>query len=243
MPQTDSPDWIEIPVSDKSIEVLVIRLDESDEIVQSSFTILSDTEKKRACQFVFPHDQRRSIMARARLRQLLAARLDVRPESITFTYGAHGKPVLAGSSVGSNLHFNVSHCDDVAIYAFAHERQIGVDIEKVRVLQDADDVANNFFSVNENVAYNNLAPHDKPQGFFNCWTRKEAFIKAIGEGLSHPLDHFDVSLVPGEPTRFLRIGSTPGASCAWDIYSFEPLPGYVGAVVTQKNLEPGSKFK
>ena len=91
-----------------------------------------------------------------------------------------------------------------------------------------------MFSHGENEVYRSLEPCDKPLGFFNCWTRKEAFIKALGDGLSHPLDRFDVSLAPGEPARILRVGGTAGDHCGWTLHSLRPGPGLIGAIVVQQ---------
>ena len=148
-------------------------------------------------------------------------------------YGAHGKPELAGRFARSGLRFNVSHCDDVAVYAFSCGPEVGIDVEAIRALPDAEAIARRFFSRRENAAYLALDQRDRPLGFFQCWTRKEAFIKALGEGLSHPLDSFDVSLAPGEPAELLRIEPVPGDDRAWRLESFSPAPGYVGAVVVE----------
>lgn len=215
------------------IEVVVTRLDVGREAVLASATLLSDAERQRASRFAFDRDRRRFTVARALLRQLLAARLGVRPESVELVYGAHGKPALARRCADSDLRFNVSHCDDVAVYAFSRGREIGIDVEAIRVIRDADDIAGRFFSRRENEAYLALDPRDKPLGFFNCWTRKEAFIKALGDGLYHPLDAFDVSLAPGEPAKILRVDSTPGDDCGWRTESFSPASGFVAAVVTE----------
>jgi len=110
---------------------------------------------------------------------------------------------------------------------------VGVDIEEIRELSDADDIAMRFFSRRERAAYMRLPVRDRPQGFFNCWTRKEAFIKALGEGLSHPLQSFDVSFVPGRPARILRVGRVAASRCGWTLRSFVPGPGLVGAVALQ----------
>jgi 4'-phosphopantetheinyl transferase len=158
--------------------------------------------------------------------------LSVRPEAIELVYGEHGKPALAASFASSDLRFNVSHCDDVAVYAFAAHREVGIDVEAVRPMSDAADIAARFFSRAENESFEALDPRDRPLGFFNCWTRKEAFIKALGNGLFHPLDRFDVSLAPGEPARILRVENTPGDDCGWRMDTFCPLPGFVAAVVT-----------
>jgi 4'-phosphopantetheinyl transferase len=149
-------------------------------------------------------------------------------------YGAHGKPALARRCAGSGLRFNVSHADDVTVYAFSPGREIGIDIESVRVIPDAEDIAARFFSHRESEAYLALDPRDRPLGFFNCWTRKEAFIKALGDGLSYPLDRFDVSLAPSEPAKILRVERTPGGHCRWTLHSFSPRPGLIGAIVVRK---------
>jgi 4'-phosphopantetheinyl transferase len=139
----------------------------------------------------------------------------------------HGKPALARSRANLHLSFNVSHCEDVALYAFAYGREVGVDVEAIRLIRDADAIATRFFSSRENDTYRALAPCDKPIGFFNCWTRKEAFIKALGDGLYHP------SLAPGEPAKLIRVGSITGENCGWILHSFTPLRGFVGAIAVQ----------
>jgi 4'-phosphopantetheinyl transferase len=155
-------------------------------------------------------------------------------------YGERGKPALARGYAGSDLRFNVSHSDDVAVYAFSSGHEIGVDVEAVRAMPDGDDIAARFFSRCENETYLALNARDRPLGFFNCWTRKEAFIKALGDGLYHPLDSFDVSLAPGEPARIRRVESTSGDDCGWRMESFSPAPGFVGAVVIESGRrQPG----
>ncbi len=139
----------------------------------------------------------------------------------------------------SNLRFNCSHSDDVAAYAFSPGREIGIDIESVRTIHDAEDIAARFFSRREYEAYLALEPRDRPLGFFNCWTRKEAFVKALGDGLDYPLDRFDVTLAPGEPAKILRVENTPGDHCGWTLHSFVPGPGLIGALVVQKPAPRG----
>src|SRR6266566_3639927 len=217
----------------QDVDVVVTCLAAAPQAVRASAALLSDAERHRARRFAFGRDARRFIVARARLRELLAARLGVEADSIEFEYGAHGKPVLSRPFAGSDLHFNVSHCDDVAAYAFSCGHTIGIDLEAVRVISDADDIAARYFSRRENTTYRTLNPRDRPLGFFNCWTRKEAFVKALGDGLSLPLDRFEVSLAPGEPARILRVGHTPGDDCGWRLASFSPAPGFVAAVVAE----------
>jgi 4'-phosphopantetheinyl transferase len=229
------------PLSDKAnalsasdaLEIVVARLDVGLEAVRASATLLSDAERSRASRFAFDRDRRRYTVARARLRRLLSARLGVRPESVEFVYGAYGKPALATRFADSDLRFNLSHADDVAVYAIASGREVGIDVEAVREIPDADDIAARLFSRYEKEAYLALDPRHKPLGFFNCWTRKEAFIKALGEGLCHPLDRFDVSVAPGDPARILRVGAKSGDDCGWRMQSFSPAPGFVAAVASE----------
>jgi len=221
-------------MADPAVEVVVTRLDVGPDIVRASAALLSDAERQRASRFRFDREHRRFVVARARLRQLLGARLDVRPDAVELVYGKRGKPALAGRFADSGLRFNLSHCDDVALYAFSYGREIGVDIEAVRMVPDADVIAAHMFSRGENEVYRTLDLRDKPLGFFNCWTRKEAFIKALGDGLYYPLDRFDVSLAPGDPARILRVESTTGDRCGWTLHRFWPGPGLIGAIVVQQ---------
>jgi 4'-phosphopantetheinyl transferase len=222
-----------------AIEVVVTRLDVGPDAVRAAAALLSDAERHRARRFAFDRDRCRFVVARSRLRQLLGERLEVRPDLVELVYGIRGKPALAGRFADSDLRFNLSHCDDVAVYALCHGREVGVDVEAVRVVPDADAIAAHMFSRRENEVYRTLDPRDKPLGFFNCWTRKEAFIKALGDGLYYPLDRFDVSLAPGEPPRILRVESTTGDDCGWTLYGLLPGPGLIGAVVVQQ-VDPAS---
>jgi 4'-phosphopantetheinyl transferase len=227
------PAWTRFHPIDESIEVLGARLDVDPATVRVLAELLSDAERRRAKLFAFERDRCRFIVARALLRRFLAAWLGIRPESVELVYGAHGKPALARCCSITDLRFNVSHSEDVAVYAFALGREVGIDVEAVREIRGADDLGARFFSRREYEAYLALDPRDRPLGFFNCWTRKEAFVKAIGDGLYHPLDRFDVSLTPGEPARILRIDEKHGGDCGWAIHSFAPESGFVGAVVVQ----------
>ncbi len=225
-----------LSVADDAVEVVQLRLDAENARTADLAACLSDAERARAGRFVFERDRRRFIVGRARLRELLASRLRTRPDRVELDNGPRGKPRLAGSFAESDLRFNLSHCGDVALFAFSRGREIGVDVEAVREMRDADAIAARFFSPRENQSYLALAPRDRALGFFNCWTRKEAFIKALGEGLHYPLAGFDVSLAPGEPARILRIGDAPDHDGAWRLESLAPASGMVAAVVVQGHL-------
>jgi 4'-phosphopantetheinyl transferase len=217
--------------SSGEVEVISVPLNAEPATVDELALCLSDGERLKASRFVFGRDRRRFVVARAWLRRMLGSRLGLQPEAVEFEYGPRGKPALSPQLTESQLRFNVSHSEDIAVYAFARGREVGIDVEAVRAIEDADAIVGRFFSAHEYRAYRTLDPRDKPLAFFNCWTRKEAFIKAIGDGLYHPLDSFDVSLAPGEPARILRVGDVPGESCGWHLETFSPAPGFVAAVV------------
>jgi 4'-phosphopantetheinyl transferase len=197
-----------------SVQLVSARLDAPPELVRRLYARLCGAERRRASRFRFERDRRRFVVARARLRELLAQRLETRPESIEFAYGVNGKPRLAGPGARSGWRFNVSHCEDLALYAFSSAGEIGIDVEAVHALAEADDIAARLFSRREHETYRALAPRDRPLGFFRCWTRKEAFVKALGDGLCVPLAEVDVSAAP------------PG----WRLHSFAPVPGFIAAL-------------
>lgn len=215
-----------------AVEIVAAALDITSAQLHRLSLLLSEDERDRAGRYAFERDWRRFVVARGRLRELLAERLDTRPELVELTYGKRGKPALASPLSHGALHFNVAHSGELAVYAFSKSGEVGVDVEALRTLPDADEVAARFFSPREREAYRALDPCHKRMGFFNCWTRKEAFLKALGDGLYHPLDSFDVSLTPGEPARILRVADAPGEESGWTLESLIPAPGYVAAVVT-----------
>ncbi len=215
------------PLGPDEVHVWCLRLARPSAVVSALFTILSSAEQARAAKFHFAEDRAHYVVGRATLRLLLGDYLQMEPTAVPITYGPHGKPALAAG----DLHFNVSHADGVALLAFAWRRVLGVDVERVRPLPDADRVARRFFAAAEVAAYTAVPDADKAQAFFNCWTRKEAFIKAVGDGLSYPLRSFVVTLRPGEPARLVQ--AQDEMATRWELQSLAPLPGYVGAVVAE----------
>jgi len=184
----------------------------------------------RARRFVFEQHRRHFIVGRGLLRLILSHYLEIEPGRLEFEYGPQGKPELAGAAASSELNFNLSHSGGLALYAVTYNRQIGVDIEAIRQLEDMEAIAYRFFSAAEYTALMALAPEERPVGFFNCWTRKEAYIKAVGDGLMYPLEKFDVSLQPGQAAKLLRVQNDPAAVSRWSLQHLEPAPGYVGAL-------------
>jgi 4'-phosphopantetheinyl transferase len=194
--------------------------------------LLSPDEVQRADRFRFPRHRRRFVIARGCLRLLLAAYLGTDAREVSFAYSAEGKPALAPQHE-SDLRFNVSHSGEIAAFAFATARDIGVDVEMIRYDVDIDEIRQRFFSTAEQEALAGLEGNQKSQGFFNCWTRKEAYVKAVGTGLSLPLQDFDVSLLPGEPARLLATRPDARLAARWSMASLDFGAGCAAAIVVE----------
>ena len=195
--------------------------------------LLSADECARADRFYFPRDQRRYIVARAALRLHLGAELGVDATAVSFVYGEHGKPALAPPYSDSGLKFNVSHSGELGLFGVLRDAELGVDLEVHRPLSDRDALVRRYFSPGENHDFFALPEKQRQLGFFNCWTRKEALIKALGLGLSFSLRAFDVSLDPAVPARLLRLQQHSGEESGWCLAGFRPAEDYVAAVVVQ----------
>jgi 4'-phosphopantetheinyl transferase len=214
-----------------NVEVIGARLDLPEPACATLWSLLSPPERQRAGRFRSAAHRKRYVVARARLRQLLAERLGAEPASIGILATDQGKPMLAPEHRASGLEFNLSHSFSLAVYAFARGRSVGIDVEQIREIPDSDDLAARFFSAAEAAAYRATPAGGRDLAFLACWTRKEAFVKALGEGLSHPLDAFDVTLDPDEPALITRIGERRGPDLGWVLTSFRPTPSHIGALV------------
>jgi 4'-phosphopantetheinyl transferase len=200
------------------VQVVAARLDPTPQKARALALLLSHAERSRAARFRFDRERRRFIVARAQLRELLAERLDVPSESIEFVYAREGKPALAERFARSGWRFNLSHCDELVLYAFSREREVGVDVEAIRPVDEADSIGEHFFAPGERCAFRSLEREERNTGFLRLWTRKEALAKALGDGLAVPLERLDASAPP----------------CGWSIESFSPEPGFIGALAVQE---------
>jgi 4'-phosphopantetheinyl transferase len=199
--------------------------------------LLSADEKERAKRYYFEEDRRRFIVRRGILRTLLGNYLDIEPYQVQFCYGNNKKPGIADIFGGRKVQFNLSHSRGLAIYAFTRTHEIGVDVEYIRDIPEMGKIAERFFSARENSAFQSLPESQKQEAFFNCWTRKEAFIKAIGDGLSYALDAFDVSLVPGEPATLIGIKGDSEEASRWSLRDLEPAAGFAAALTVKGRIE------
>jgi 4'-phosphopantetheinyl transferase len=222
-----------LTLSRAEVHVWRAALDPAASCVEQLQRTLSADELHRAARFRFPRDRRRFIVGRGALRDILGRYLGVPPCALGFRYNAYGKPALADVTAEGGLCFNVSHSHELALFAVTCGREVGVDIEYLRQEIACETIAEHFFSARERASLLALPTEVKPQAFFNCWTRKEAYIKAHGEGLSLPLDQFDVSLAPGEPAALLATHSEPREALRWSLQALTPGPGYVAALAVE----------
>jgi 4'-phosphopantetheinyl transferase len=194
--------------------------------------LLDDEERERSTRFVRPRDRDRFVLSHAALRLFVARCLDIEPFAVRYAKGVHGKPQLAPGL--PPLEFNLSHSGELALVAIARDRALGVDVEHMRDLPDALSIAETTFSPAEQAALRSLAPAEQQPAFFRCWTRKEAVIKAAGDGLGRVLDSFDVDLAPGSTSALLRFDGRDGDLAGWSLRDLPAPAGYVaaGAVAT-----------
>lgn len=194
--------------------------------------LLASDELGRADRFRFDRDRDQYTIARGLLRMIIAAYLGIAPREAIFQYSPNGKPALEKSPAPGRLHFNVAHSGEVILLAFAWNRQIGIDVEKIRADVEVDDLAERYFSAYERKRLRSFAADHRQTAFFECWARKEALIKATGDGLSVPLQSFDVFSPHDRPLQLLRTETC--ASPSWWIDSLSVAPGYAAALAVEE---------
>jgi 4'-phosphopantetheinyl transferase len=215
-------------LSGNQVHVWAVNLEACE--LQALEKTLSSEELKRASTFRFAQDQRRFIVTRGILRSLLTQYLETSAREIRFRYSAHGRPAL--DSPVSKLEFNVAHSGSMALLAFSVGRRIGVDLEKIREDMAFEPIMERYFSSYETEAIKQLPSEERRRAFFVCWTRKEAYLKATGEGLVFDLNRFDVTVAP-ESAALLNVQGEPEAPRIWDLKNMHPAPGYVGTVAAE----------
>jgi len=208
------------------VHVWIAQLDQPASLVVRCERLLSSNELQRADRFRFPHLRNRFVLGRAALRILLARYIGLNRERIDFAYAEHGKPSVASGG----LEFNASHSDSLFACAITSENEVGLDIEQIRQISDVDSLANRVMSPTELTQWTGLAEADRFTKFFACWTRKEAFLKATGEGISSELRDLTVGF---DDTAVIDVSRQDPVH----IGSFQPIPGYAGAVATFRRLD------
>jgi len=192
--------------------------------------ILSPDERARAARFHFERDRQHFIATRALLRMLLGSYVGSEPPDLVFRYSEKEKPSLDSRASHDSIEFNLSHSGTTALLAFARGRALGVDVEIIHEDFDPTALAHRFFSKHEQTQLAALDPSERYSGFFRCWTRKEAYIKAVGTGLSLPLDQFDVSLRVGDEHALLATRPEASEAAEWSLREVPVGDAYVGAL-------------
>jgi 4'-phosphopantetheinyl transferase len=218
------------PLGNEEVHVWRAHLELPAQTLEGLEQTLSPDERQRADRFHFARDRRHFVAGRGTLRLLLARYLGQRPDAIQFSYNPQGKPMLCPETGG--LRFNLAHSHGLVVYAVSRGRELGVDLERIRPNFDGEQLAERFFSARETAGLRSLSTQQRPDAFFSCWTRKEAYLKATGMGLSLPLDCFDVSLAPAA-AALLATRHDPAEARRWLLCDLVPGPGYAGALAVE----------
>lgn len=211
------------------VDVWRIHLSRPTGMLDQLEATLSHEETERAAKFHFAADRDRFIAAHGCLREVLTRYLHCEPHQLSLSEDSYGKPLLRDES----LNFNLSHSGDFALIAIAQERKVGVDVERIRSGISSHVIAQQYFSKSEFAELQSLPLEQRETAFFTCWTRKEAYIKAQGLGLSMPLESFDVSLTPHESAILRATRPNPEEAARWALLGLEVDPCYQAAVAAQ----------
>ena len=231
-----------LELSADAVHLWLAELEIGEQQVETLAQSLSQDELQRANRFRFDHDRHAFIAGRGILRIILGAYLNRSPNQITFQYGDRGKPEVAHSGAGSTLQFNVSHSQNRAIYAITRDRRIGVDLEYQRNVSDMERLAKRFFTSKEHAILCALPPEQQARAFFQLWTCKEAYLKAIGEGLVG-LGHVELTIAPNQPFSPSGIGDTRDCSTNWNLAQFQPFPDFMAALAVEGDRQELNAWK
>jgi 4'-phosphopantetheinyl transferase len=201
--------------------------------VEELLPLLSADERGRADRFRLEQLQRHFVAGRGRLRSILGRYLAAGPEQLEFQYGPRGKPALASPWDRSGIHFNMSHSQGLALVAVAGDRELGTDVEYVRPMRNLAHLVERYFSADENRQWRQLPPEEQLAGFFRAWTRKEAWLKAVGTGLAFPLEQVSVSLAADQAAGIDTIDGDPQEARQWSLDCSQPAAGYVAALAVR----------
>jgi len=223
-------------LDDNEVHIWRVCLNQNSFSAGELFKILSSDEQQRVSRYYFEQDQKHFTVSRGTLREILGGYLDVLPGKIRFSYNQFGKPTLDAEKNANRLHFNVSHSHELALYAVARGREVGIDVEFINEEFAVLEVAEHFFSPGEVSALNSLPLNLRNAAFFRYWTRKEAHIKAVGKGLSHLLpDQSAIPPVQGKSTTF-SITNEFQKTRHWSVLTLAPKPNYTAALAVEGSL-------
>ena len=221
-PGGDAYDKNAFAITSFELHVWTVRMPTDLATISLCRETLSPQERARAAEMVHAPTRTSHVVMRSAARLLLSRYLRLPPDHIRISAGSNGKPTIQGP-----LGFNIGHSGVIGLVAFALGCEVGVDVEVARPFEDMEALTTRFFCVEEAEEIRRVSSVDRPMAFYRCWTRKEAYVKALGSGLSTPLDSFRVSIAADEPVRFMRL---PEGSSAWSLYDLEVEEGYVAAL-------------
>jgi 4'-phosphopantetheinyl transferase len=221
------------PLTRDDVHVWQSRLDQEGPALQLFESLLDDEERRRAARWHFRIDRQRYTVGRGLLKLLLAKYLTCEPDAIRLWYNSYGKPGLTGEDGPGGLKFNLAHSDGLVLYVVTRGREVGVDVERIRPGVDWRELASRFFAPGEVAELSAVAPDLREQAFFAGWTRKEAYLKALGLGMAVPLDGFAVTLAPGRPAALVAAEHDPSQLGRWEFRELAPASGYVGALAVE----------
>jgi 4'-phosphopantetheinyl transferase len=232
-PATWQPPSSRLSISTTELHIWRASLDLPAALAQRLHATLAHDEQQRAQRLRFANDRAHFVAARGILRCILSSYLDCAPQDVVFEYGARGKPALSPAAHTSALRFNVAHSHGLALYAVAYQREVGIDLEHIRANVDYEQIAQRFFSPQEYATLRTLPAGEQLHAFFACWTRKEAYIKAQGDGLWQALDAFSVTLAPHEPVQLVHIDGSPQQAARWSLHNLLPGADYAAALAVE----------
>lgn len=224
----------ELTLPSDRVDLWRVRLDSPESSGGAFQDVLTPDELARADRFHFHRDRLRFITCRAALRSILSRYLQMPPGDIRFRYEKNGKPEITELQNSHGLRFNVSHSSALAVIAVSSGRAVGVDIEKVNPKLECLDIARRFFSKRECLALSTTSAGEQKRAFFACWTRKEAFLKATGEGLSYSLSEFSVNVAPDQPALIEEVKADPQAVLRWSLANLRPEDEYLGTLAFER---------
>lgn len=221
----------DLNINSQEVHIWKSNLEQSSINLENSFNILNEAEKNKAKRFHFEKHQKRYIIARSSLKRILSLYLAINPQEIEFHYNDYGKPHLLEKINRINLQFNISHSENIAIYGINCRNLIGVDVEYIRPISDAENLAKRFFSQKEYEYIGKLPSEEKNREFFKFWTAKEAYLKAIGKGISGGLEKVEISTE--DPVKFITLPDCHNIN--YNLSYLTPHQNYLGAIAIQDN--------
>lgn len=219
-------------LQDNEAHIWHIDIKKTDHELECYHNLLSINEKEQANRFYFDRDRIRHIITHGVLRLLISGYLGIKHNDIYYNYNKYRKPELP-TVANKKLCFNLSHSGTYIVYAFSWNRELGIDIEKIKTIKDADSIVGRFYSEHENNDYFSLPDTVRSKAFFNCWTRKEAYIKARGDGLHFPLNRFSISINPDDPPVLIDVKDEPLEKDRWHFHEFKVNDEYCSVIAIE----------